>query len=78
MPKRESSEAQRRAVKKHDMEKVDRINVRLPKGTKDKIYSLGYSANAYVIEAVNEKLEKDYAKSNGKEELKRDPFEEAP
>lgn len=59
MSVRESSPAQRAAVRKHDTEKVDKINIRFPKGTKDRIYSLGYTVNAYVIEAVLEKLDRD-------------------
>ena len=31
---REASEARRRAVRKHDAEKVDRVTIRLPKGSK--------------------------------------------
>lgn len=59
MPTRESSEAQRRAVRKHDREKVDKVTVRLPKGTKDQILSMGQPVNSYVIEAVMEKLSRD-------------------
>lgn len=49
----------RDAVKKHDLESCDRINVRLPKGSKEAIYSTGKSVNAYVVEAVREKMERD-------------------
>lgn len=53
---RESSEAQRQAVRKHDAEKVDKVTVRLPKGTKDQILSTGQPVNAFVIEAVAKML----------------------
>lgn len=49
----------RDAVKKHDTEMVDKVAVRLPKGTKEAIYSTGKSVNAYVVEAVREKMERD-------------------
>ena len=61
MPVRESSEAQRRAVSKHDAEVVDKVTVRLPKGTKERIAETGMTVNAYVIEAVLEKLKRDEA-----------------
>lgn len=58
MPVRESSPAQREAVRKHDTEKVDKITVRLPKGTKEDILATGVSVNTFVIDAVAEKLKK--------------------
>jgi hypothetical protein len=59
MPIREASEARRRAVRKHDAEKVDRVTVRLPKGSKEIIRMAGYSVNEYVIKAVTEQLKRD-------------------
>ena len=59
MPVREPSEAQRNAVRKHDREKVDKVTVRLPKGTKDQILSTGQAVNSFVIQAVMEKLSLD-------------------
>ena len=59
MPVRESSPAQRRAVKKHDTEKVDKVTVRLPKGTGNRIKASGKAINAFVIEAVLDKLLRD-------------------
>lgn len=56
---REASEARRRAVRKHDAEKVDRVTVRLPKGSKEVIKNAGYSVNEYVIKAVMEQLKRD-------------------
>ena len=62
MPVREPSDARRAAVRKHDAEKVDKVTVRLPKGTKEKILATGTSANSFIIEAVLEKLEKNRKK----------------
>lgn len=56
---REASEARRRAVRKHDAEKVDRLTIRLPKGSKEIIKKAGYSVNEYVIKAVVEQLKRD-------------------
>ena len=56
---REASEARRRAVRKHDAEKVDRVTIRLPKGSKEIIKKAGYSVNEYVIKAVMEQLKRD-------------------
>ena len=56
---REASEARRRAVRKHDAEKVDRVTIRLPKGSKEIIKKAGYSVNEYVIKAVMEQLRRD-------------------
>ena len=56
---REASEARRRAVRKHDAEKVDRVTIRLPKGSKEIIKKAGYSVNEYVIKAVMEPLKRD-------------------
>ena len=56
---REASEARRRAVRKHDAEKVDRVTIRLPKGSKEIIKKAGYYVNEYVIKAVMEQLRRD-------------------
>jgi len=56
---REASEARRRAVRKHDAERVDRVTIRLPKGSKEIIKKAGYSVNEYVIKAVMEQLRRD-------------------
>lgn len=56
---REASEARRRAVRKHDAEKVDRVTIRLPKGSKEIIKKAGYSVNEYVIKAVTEQIRRD-------------------
>lgn len=51
-----ATEAQKRAVAKYETEKVDRINCRLPKPLKSEIEKTGQSVNAFIIEAVREKL----------------------
>lgn len=57
--KKEVSDAQRRAVQKHDREKVDKVTVRLPKGAKEAITSRGVTANAFIIAATLEKMERE-------------------
>jgi len=51
-----TSKAQLEAIKRYE-ETIDRINVRLPKGTKDLISETGQSVNSFIIDAVMEKLE---------------------
>ena len=51
-----TTEAQKRAIERYEKYKVDRINARLPKGTKELILSTGASVNGFIIDAVNEKL----------------------
>ena len=54
-----ATEAQRKAVYKYD-DKFERVNCRLPAGTKDRIKNSGYdSINKFIISAVMEKLEKE-------------------
>lgn len=57
--KKEVSDAQRRAVYKHDTEKVDKVTIRLPKGTKEAITAKGMTVNAFVISATVEKMERE-------------------
>ena len=66
---RESSEAQRRAVRKHDTEMVDKVTVRLPKGTKDHILATGQAVNSFVIKAVADALEKVDTCQNSKDSV---------
>ena len=54
-----ATEAQKKAVEKYEREKVDRINCRLPKGLKDRIIKTGSSVNMFIIEAVQEKLDRN-------------------
>lgn len=53
------SAAHIRATRKYEAKAYDRINVRLPKGTKETIQATGQSINSYIVEAVAEKLEKE-------------------
>lgn len=58
-----SSDATRRAVAKFHKEKVDTIAFRVPKGEKEKLKDVaeraGVSLNAFISEAVKEKIEKE-------------------
>ena len=61
-----TSEAQRRAVKKHETEKLDHIHLRLPKGKKEIIdnhaQQTGESVNGFVNRAIDETIERDQQK----------------
>lgn len=61
-----SSEALKRAVKKYDQEKIDRILMRVPKGKKAVIQAHatehGESINAFLNRAVDEAMERDQSK----------------
>lgn len=57
MQKPKTSEAQRRAVANYQ-EKVDRVNCRFPKGTKQRIEATGSTINAFIIKAVEKELER--------------------
>ena len=58
-----SSEALKRAVKKYNQEKVDRIPMRVPKGKKEIIQAhaakRGESIHAFLNRAVDETMERD-------------------
>ena len=56
--KRKASEAHMRATAKWEKENYDKVLVRFPKGTKEKIASTGNSLNGFIVSAVNEKLER--------------------
>lgn len=60
-----ASEAQKRAIAKYEKDKVDRINCRLPKGTKERILETGATVNAFIIDAVMEKLQRDSGGTSG-------------
>ena len=49
--------AQRRAASKRYFEKFEKTTVLLPPGTKERITSTGASCNAFIREAVMEKLD---------------------
>ena len=57
--KKKVSAAHIRATTKWEKENYDKVLVRFPKGTKDKIINSGAkSVNGYIVDAVNEKLNK--------------------
>ena len=51
------SKAQMKATAEYEKRNYDRVLVRLPKGTKEKILSVRSSVNGFINEAVSEKLE---------------------
>ena len=57
------SKAQQASVNKYVKANYDRVNVTFPKGRKDIIKAAaeahGQSVNGYIVEAVNEKIERD-------------------
>lgn len=53
------SEAQKRATAKYEKENYDKVLVRFSKGTKKRIERQSESVNAYIIQAVIERLEAD-------------------
>lgn len=53
------SEAQKRATAKYEKENYDKVLVRFSKGTKKRIERQSESINAYIIQAVIERLEAD-------------------
>lgn len=58
--KKKASAAHIRATTKWEKENYDKVLVRFPKGTKDKIINSGAkSVNGYIVEAVKEKLTKN-------------------
>ena len=57
------TEAMKRAIKKYNQEKVDKVIIRTPKGMREKIkehvLTTGESINGFVIRAINEAMERD-------------------
>lgn len=57
------TEAMDRAIKKYESEKLDKILLRIPKGSKERIRehakAQGESTNAFIYRAVNETIERD-------------------
>lgn len=51
------SKAQAKATAKYERENYDKILLRLPKGTKDRIQATGSTVNGFIVRAVLEKLE---------------------
>ena len=57
--KKKASKAHMRATAKWEKENYDKVLVRFPKGTKEKILdSNAKSINGYIVQAVTEKLDK--------------------
>ena len=56
--KKKASEAHMRATAKWEKENYDKVLVRFPKGTKEKITNTGNSLNGFIVSAVNVKLER--------------------
>ena len=58
-----TSDALKRAIKKYDQEKIDRIPMRVPKGKKEIIQdhaaAHGESVNAFLNRAVDETIQRD-------------------
>lgn len=52
------SKAQKAATAKYEKENYDKILVRFPKGTKEKIKAKSDSVNGFIVNAVNKELEK--------------------
>lgn len=69
-----SSEAIKRASKKYDQEKIDRIPMRVPKGKKELIQAhaamQGESVNAFLNRAVDETMKRDSKKNEQDTETK--------
>ena len=57
--KKKASEARMRATAKWESENYDKVLVRFPKGTKERISALGHTINGYTVKAVLEALERD-------------------
>lgn len=55
--KNKVSSSQIKATAKYEKENYDKVLVRFPKGTKDKIIATGSTINGFIVSAVNEKLD---------------------
>ena len=60
------TDAQKKANKKYQQEKLDEIKLRVPKGEKERIQAHaaagGESTNAFIYRAINETIERDTKK----------------
>lgn len=56
------SKAAQKATEKYKKANYDRVNVLLPKGTKEKIQSTGETVNGFINKAVADRLEKQVEK----------------
>lgn len=52
------SDAQKRATAKYEKEAYDKVLVRFPKGTKERIQATGESVNGYIVKSVLDNLKK--------------------
>ena len=50
------TEAQAKATKRYEEKKYDKVLVRLPKGTKEKIKATGESINGFINRLIKEEL----------------------
>ena len=67
------SEAQKRATAKFEKERYDKVLVRFPKGTKEKILNAGAeSVNGYIIKCVLDSLENAQNATTSGENTKAD------
>ena len=61
------TEAQKKSAKKWDAANLDRVSVAMPKGKKDDIKeaasTAGESMNQYIINAVDQRMERDKRES---------------
>lgn len=64
---RKYTEAQKKSAKKWDAANLDRVSVAMPKGKKDDIKeaasTAGESMNQYIINAVDQRMERDKRES---------------
>lgn len=58
------SKAQQKATKEWEKRNYDSVNLRLPKGTKERIKNVSETVNGFIVTATLEKLEKE--ESEGK------------
>lgn len=52
------SDAQKRATAKYEKEAYDKVLVRFPKGTKERIQATRESINGYIVKSVLDNLKK--------------------
>lgn len=68
-----ATKAQQKAVNKYVREKYDRINITMPKGRKEILQkaseALGLSVNAFINEAIQERLDREKAVTSDSEVL---------
>ena len=68
-----ASKAQQKAVSKYMKENYDVYQIRMPKGKKDDIKAAaaiaGESMNQYIINAIDQRMERDSATAEGGEDL---------